>query len=148
MWMPEHLHWNVPDGTVKKTVALEVELSRQRHRRYESLGYFYARHENIIRVLWVVPTVATAAAIIPDLAKAAVQGAPFHNFALAPKIQDQGWSTPIFYGPDAGKSIGEILANPAQTRRHQVCTSFALDTRKSPHRSGKCIPFSWSDFCV
>ncbi len=141
-------YWNVPDGAIKKTIALEVELSRQSHRRYEAIGEFYAKNKGIIRVLWVVRNLAAAHTINHHLCKAIAGGNTFHAFALAPHFQQQGWGAQVVHGAETGVSIYNLLQNSTRTCPQPVLARLNLDTRKSPHRSKSCPSFAATDFCI
>ncbi|MCX6126037.1 MAG: hypothetical protein NTV34_14995 [Proteobacteria bacterium] len=141
-------YWNVPDGAIKKTIALEVELSRQSHARYEATGDFYARNKSIIRVLWIVKNLAAAENINRHLCKAIAGGNTFHAFVLAHNFQSLGWGAPIVNGIETGSSIHSLLQNSTRTCSESVLARLNLDTRKSPHKSKSCSTFSAIDFCI
>ena len=154
LWIPpDQAHrpdgyWNVPKGSIKNTIALEVELSRQTHKRYELIGEFYAINKGIIRVLWVVRNLAAAQTIDSQLSKANPGAKTFHAFALALDFQSLGWGAKIIHGVDTGSTIHDLLQNSAKTSPGPVLATLNLDTRKSPHKSKSCPVFSASDFCI
>ncbi len=141
-------YWNVPKGSIKNTIALEVELSRQTHKRYEAIGEFYAINKGIIRVLWIVRNLAAAQTINSQLVKAAPDAKTFHAFVLAPDFQKLGWGAEIVHGIDIGNSIHDLLQNSTRTSPEPVLATLSLDTRKSPHKSKSCQAFSATDFCI
>jgi hypothetical protein len=153
-WVPtdeEHRpdgYWNLPHGAVRRTIALEVELSRQRPARYRAVAGFYSRNKNVIRVLWIAKSERSARAILRYLTEADSGASAFHDFALVDGFLAKGWGAQVVLGPDAETPMRNLLVNAVSSASTGCDRPLMLDTRKSPHRSGRCRPITKADFGV
>lgn len=125
-------YWQVSQNDVKKTIALEVELSPKRDSDYEAVGQFYSDPDNkIYRVLWVVPRLSLAKRLGNMFASNGSKSQSSHNFVLLNKVTKLGWQAPIELGPESGITISKLL-NPSKGKSWgSFPIGLLLDTRKS-----------------
>ncbi len=140
-WIPKS-DFHRPDGYVgfssddkMLSVAIEVELSRKVASAYENVGVFYAEHQNVHRVLWLVPSLVMAKRIQRKITESVSVRHNIHSFVLLSHFLESGWAAKISEGADAGISIAEFychLPRRKPVEKPWKSTSLALlDTRKS-----------------
>ena len=117
------------------SVAIEVELNRKVASAYENVGIFYAEHQNIHRVLWLVPSVVMAKRIQCNIADSVSTRHDIHNFVLLKDFQQNGCASKISDGPETGMSVAEFYQHLPRRKAVEEpwkSTSLALlNTRKS-----------------
>lgn len=147
-WVPrEEAHrpdgyWHAPFGEKKRTIALEVELSRQSHERYRSIGNIYDRHKEIVYVLWIVRSMNAARGIHSLVSPRLTGVQEYHAFATVGDFCTLGWDAKIIHGALTGSSVASLVTGESRTLAEPVLGVFSLDMRKTPHKSKTCVPFS------
>jgi hypothetical protein len=140
-WIPKS-DFHRPDGYIgfsgddkMLSVSIEVELNRKVASAYENVGIFYAEHQNIHRVLWLVPSLVMAKRIQRKITESVSVRHNIHNFVLLTHFRESGWAAKISEGPEAGISVAQFYQS--LPRRKAVegpwkSTSLVLlNTRKS-----------------
>lgn len=133
---------------VGKTVALEVQISRQKLKDYQEVGEFYESQKHVETVLWVVESISLATAIIKGIRS----GSRFnensylkHNFVSFKNFFQNGYEAGIEVGPLTGVTIHGLLCGnlkDAILLPHVRTVKKLLDVRKSPHMAKKERYFS------
>lgn len=128
-------YWGLPASDKILTVALEVEIHRKSPQIYEAVGEFYAELSEVFRVIWLVPSIASARRIQSKIQKSRSVRANVHNFVLIPNFLKQAWHCPILLGPETGKTLSDFLHTvPGEVpvkRGGPLTGHYLLDTKKS-----------------
>lgn len=101
--------WYFPETNAKALLALEVEISRKRNLEYAALGTFYSEEKSVCSVLWIVQSKGHANSIVAAFQSIANAYREIHNFVELDDFRNSGWAAKIFFGPNAGMSIHNVL---------------------------------------
>lgn len=133
-------YWRVPFKSSFITVSLEVELHQKRSDFYTDVAEFYSDHEDITRIIWIVPKISLGRLIQEKLRVFSPSGYLIHNFACLSDIERLGWQAPFFLGYDSGKSMAYLLENRVALSCAGKETLPNFDTRKRFSKSIVSIP--------
>jgi hypothetical protein len=126
-------YWHVQVGEKKIAIALEVERSLQKPKRYKSIGNFYSSQTKIYSVLWVVTSLSQGRNISEKMQKQLKEGDDdFHNFVIINDFFKHGWNAKICVGRDTGQTISQVLYHAPVDGRKNSTGLPQLDTRKNP----------------
>ncbi len=144
-WIPQSIlhrpdgYTRVMQGDQQTLFAFEVELSLKAKNRYENLVYFYERHPSINHVFWLMGTTGMLRSIERIFERYNASRFSKHNFILLEDFLKTGWSTPIYKGNLAGKTLQEIHSHCGITSptlwHHKSCVESLLDLRRNPSKS-------------
>ncbi|MBI4403621.1 MAG: hypothetical protein HY537_05645 [Deltaproteobacteria bacterium] len=147
-WVPHtELHrpdgyWLVPYKNKEIVVALEVELTPKAIANYEVVANFYKDNPKVIRIVWVVRTLAIIKYIESKIRKEVKDEALKHNFIQLSDFIKLVWHSPVLFGYEQGKTLGYVLgSHPTKQDTLKMnrplipMASSLLDTRKCPFPS-------------
>lgn len=121
---------------VGKTIALEVQISRQKLKDYKEVGEYYHSQNHVETVLWVVDGIPLATAILKGVKSAYNDSSTKHNFVSFKNYLANGYEAAIEVGPLQGLTIHHLLCGNLKEAialpKHQGAKKL-LDVRKSPH---------------
>jgi hypothetical protein len=118
-----------------RTVALEVELTHQRHTKYGAIAEFYRSNPTVVRVLWVVDGLSVAKSLMQAIQKQDREGPTFHSFVTLPDFKQSGWGAHISLGADCAKSINAVLGGGVTKGLQVPVTPLYLDLHKFPAKT-------------
>jgi hypothetical protein len=114
------------------SVAFEVELNKKPDSCYYAVSQFYDTHDNVGKILWLVPTPTMAASLQSCFVRASCRKIEAHNFVLLPHFEKLGWAARVSYGAESGKPVAEILGtNVGQNRDESPNDLFTFRKKKA-----------------
>jgi hypothetical protein len=133
---------------VGKTIALEVQISRQKLKDYKEVGEYYHSQKHVETVLWVVDGITLANAILKGVKSSYEDSSQKHNFVSFKNFFENGYEAGIEVGHLEGVTIHGLLCGNLKepiALPEKRGTKKLLDVRKSPHIAKKDRYFAPGD---
>lgn len=108
-------YWNIPFSGKRRTIAIEVELTRKVAEDYRTVAGFYYRHaKEIFAVIWLVPTISFAKKIQELLLRPSLEHKQNHIFLSLKDFRLKGWHAPFCLEKDSRYSLAKLLTFETQ----------------------------------
>lgn len=119
-WVPQTKE-HIPDGFTRviksngpEVMAFEVELSSKSDSRYEEMIRYLDQKDEITWALWLCENEKIIQKITKQIVAVRRLRASMHHFVLKKDVQQDGWSAVFLWGEMSGRTVFELLSQPAQ----------------------------------
>lgn len=138
-WLPDcYIHtpdgfWHLNQEGESQTIALEIQLTRQRHEWSEKVMTFYGSSPTVNSVVWIIGSKSVAASLVPTLRKLASDARQQHFFFYLDHVMDEGWRAKHFGTHNNQRTLSDILLTKPLLSSEKSKTQALFNFRKKPN---------------